>query len=117
MYCILSILFDGKFWWRKNSKDKYINFWSHIAKEFIDFDEYLIFESKNEVDYEFIYDYIIVDEKYFDTYDSYYQNLLDSTQGFIFTIRNSGQFNSKRLLVIPEFCTDVEISYFSFFLI
>ena len=115
MYCILSILFDGKFWWRKNSKDKYINFWSHIAKEFIDFDEYLIFESKNEVDYEFIYDYIIVDEKFFDTHDSYYQNLLDSTQGFIFTIRNSGQFNSKRLLIIPEFCTDVEISYFSFF--
>ena len=115
MYCILSILFDGKFWRIKNSKDKYINFWSQIAKEFIDFDEYLIFESKNEADYEFIYYNDIVDENYFDNFDSYYQNLFNSTQDFIFIIRNSGKFNSKRLLVIPEYSTDVEISYFSFF--
>ena len=116
MYCILSILFDGKFWRRKNSKDKYINFWTQIANEFINFDEYLILESKNEVDYEFIYDYNPkVDENNFDTYDSYYQNLFNSTQDFIYIIRNSGNFNSKRLLVIPEYSTDVEIFLFSFF--
>ena len=116
MYCILSILFDGKFWQSKYSKDKYINFWFQIANEFTDFDEYLIFESKNEVDYEFIYDYNYKeDENKFDTYDSYYQNLFNSTQDFIYIIRNSGNFNSKRLLVIPEYSTDVEISYFSFF--
>ena len=93
MYCILSILFDGKFWRIKNSKDKYINFWSQIAKEFIDFDEYLIFESKNEADYEFIYYNDIVDENYFDNFDSYYQNLFNSTHDFILIIRNSGKFN------------------------
>jgi len=115
MYCILSILFDGKFWRRKNSKDKYINFWYQISNEFIDFEEYLIFESKNEVNYEFIYDYDIVDENYFDTYDSYYQNLFNSTQDFIYIIRNSGNFNSNRLLVVPDYSNDIEISIFSFF--
>ena len=115
MYCILSILFDGKFWRRKNSKDKYINFWYQISNEFIDFEEYLIFESKNEVNYEFIYDYYIVDENYFDTYDSYYQNLFNSTQDFIYIIRNSGNFNSNRLLVVPDYSNDIEISIFSFF--
>jgi endoglucanase len=116
MYCILSILFDGKFWQSKYSKDKYINFWFQIANEFTDFDEYLIFESKNEVDYEFIYDYNYKeDENNYGTYDSYYQNLFNSTQDFIYIIRNSGNFNSKRLLVIPEYSTDVEICYFSFF--
>ena len=120
MYCILSILFDGKFWLNKNSKDKYINFWSQIANEFIDFDEYLIFESKNEVDYGFIYDFNYDDnyeeaENLFDDFDSYNKNLFNSTQDFIYTIRNSGNFNSKRLLVIPEYTTDVEITYFSYF--
>ena len=56
-----------------------------------------------------------MDENYFDTYDSYYQNLFNSTQDFIYIIRNSGNFNSNRLLVVPDYSNDVEISIFSFF--
>ena len=37
MYCILSILFDGKFWRRKNSKDKYITIFSILVLAFPSF--------------------------------------------------------------------------------
>ena len=114
MYCILSVYYDGKFFQKKYSRKKYINFWLQISKEFANFDEHLIFESINGIDYGFIYE-----EEYYknnDSYDyeEYKMNLFNSSQEFIYTIRNSGGYNSHRLLVISELITEVEI-YFNFF--
>ena len=68
LYCILNIQNDGIYgnWlsWGIESKDKYINLWTQIANEFKDYNDYLIFESMNEVYlYNFetnIYDYDVL---------------------------------------------------------
>ena len=53
LYCILNIYNDGYYgnWlsWGIEAKDKYINLWTQIANEFKEFNDYLIFESMNEV--------------------------------------------------------------------
>jgi len=55
LYCILNVYNDGyKTNWLKRGlevKDKYINIWSQIANEFKDYNEYLIFESMDAVDF------------------------------------------------------------------
>ena len=52
MFCILCIYHDKEFWISggQNSKDNYINFWKHIANQFIDKDEHLVFETLSELD-------------------------------------------------------------------
>ena len=91
MYCILDIHHDGisPNWLSQGLKvkDKYINLWSQIAEEFKDYNEYLIFESMNEVEY-------LIN----DSYD--FLTLLSMTQAFVNTIRNSGGKNGDRLLII-----------------
>ena len=95
IYCILSVHHDLEFWTskEKNSPDKYINFWKQIAKEFIDYNDYLIFESMNEISYS-------------------YNSLLIYNQAFVDTIRYSGRFNKERLLIIPQIYTEVELNYY-----
>ena len=97
MYCILCINHDKQFWISKgqNSKNKYINFWKQISNQFIDNDEHLIFETLTDIDE--------------DIKDLF---LLNFTQSFIDTIRNSDGFNKKRLLIIPEMTTENEINNF-----
>ena len=91
MYCILNIHHDGapKNWLSQGLKvkEKYINLWSQIAEEFKKYNEYLIFESMNEVEYlnNDKYDYLV---------------LLSMTQAFVDTVRNSGGKNGDRLLII-----------------
>jgi len=92
MYCILDIHHDGapNYWLSQGLKvkDKYINLWSQIAEEFKNYNEYLIFESMNEVEYrnnDGSYEYLV---------------LLSLTQAFIDTVRNSGGKNGDRLLII-----------------
>ena len=140
MYCILSIRHDGEFWKieGKNGKDKYVNLWSQIANELINFDDHLIFESNNEVNYEPVYyfdendisiefdddDFINYgsnypsdisrdDDDYYDDYDfidnNYYIPLLNTTQSFIDTIRNSGGLNKERLLIISGIHNEIEL--------
>ena len=50
MYCILNIHHDGKSgnWLSEGLKikDKYVNLWAQIAKEFNIYDEHLIFENQ-----------------------------------------------------------------------
>jgi len=94
MYCILCVYHDREFWIseEQSSKDNYINFWKQIANQFIDNDEHLIFETLCEIN-------IDIDYLYF----------LNFTQDFIDTIRNSDGFNKKRLLIIPEMITELEL--------
>ena len=92
MYCILSIYHNDDFWNSEEVKaiNKYINFWKEIANEFKYYDDYLIFESNHKL---------------------YFINitLLNVTQSFIDVIRDSGGLNTKRLLIIPELSTELEI--------
>ena len=116
MYIILSVYFEGIYWQRKNIIYKYINFWKQIGNELINFDEHLIFESKNEYDYQFLYEYHFdFKEDFYYDYENYSMNLFNSTQAFIYTIRNSGGFNKERLLIIPGILNEVEISFYNFF--
>lgn len=79
--------------------DKYSNFWKQIANEFMDYDEHLIFEIKNEI--------MSVDESFHRV--TTYVVLLDVIQIFVDSIRNSTGFNIERLLVIPEVGTELEV--------
>jgi len=91
MYCILSIYHNDDFWNSNEIKaiDKYINFWKEIANEFKNYDDNLIFESNHKL---------------------YFKNitLLNLSQSFIDTIRNSRGLNTKRILVIPKMSTELE---------
>ena len=88
IYCILNVYTDTKEWITGiESKNKYINLWKQIAEEFKDFNEYLIFESMNEPFFLNLYNYN-------------YDTLLNFTQSFVDTIRNSKKFNKDRLLII-----------------
>ena len=94
LYCIINIHNDGEegnwLYYRLNAKEKYINLWSQIAEEFKDINDHLIFESMDNPVY------------YFDYFDDYseYDVLLNLTQAFVDTIRNSGGYNKERLLII-----------------
>ena len=91
MYCILNVQRDSEegnwLWDIKKSKNKYIHLWQQIAEVFKKYDEHLIFESQNEITYKFGEDYD-------------YESLYTLNQAFVDTIRNSGGYNFKRLLLV-----------------
>ena len=101
LYCILNIRNDGEegnwLYDGLNAKEKFINLWSQIAEELKDLNEYLIFESMDSPMYYFTYDNNIK-----------YDILLNLTQAFVDTIRNSGGFNKERLLIIPGMESELE---------
>ena len=107
MYLILSIEHTRQFWnsEERNSKDKYINFWTKIASELNNYDEHLIFESTYEIGYLAFLD---IKYNYFEDKDYYL------SQDFINIIRHSGGSNIKRLLIIPMISSEYELSYFDF---
>ena len=55
LYCILNIYHDDSsenwLFKGKNTFNKYINLWAKFADEFKNYDEFLIFESMNKVDF------------------------------------------------------------------
>jgi endoglucanase len=55
LYCIINIHYDGiiGYWLNEGIKvkDKFLNLWSQIANEFKNYDQYLIFESMNDIEY------------------------------------------------------------------
>ena len=93
LFCILNIHGDGYYvnWLIRGMevKDKYINLWSQIANEFKGYNEYLIFESMDTVDY-----------KHNNYYGFDFTILTNLNQAFVDTIRNSGGNNIERLLII-----------------
>ena len=99
MYCIINVHHDGAYnnWLTKgvSQKDKYINVWTQISNEFKNYNEYLVFESMNDVEY-----------KIGDNYD--YITLLTLTQAFVDVVRNSGGYNGDRLLLISGANKDID---------
>jgi endoglucanase len=112
MFCVLNIHWDGG-WIDSDDKKrfaktfhtfspeaerKYQSYWSQIATYFANRDEHLVFESLNE-------------ESNFDGAGSQkkaYETLGHVNQLFIDTVRASGGNNSKRLLIIAGYNTDIE---------
>ena len=103
MYCIINVHYDCKNdnWLSKgiNAKNMFIKLWSQISKEFINYDEHLIFESMDN-------------PSYYNSENSYdFETLLILNQAFIDTVRNSGGNNKYRLLLIPS--GNSQINFFS----
>ena len=86
MYCIINVHHDGsnQNWLSKGeeSKEKFILLWKQISEEFKDYDEYLIFECMNDIEY---YNFTL---------------LYIFNQEFINIIRNSENKNKERLLIL-----------------
>ena len=103
LYCILNMHNDGYYesWLRRGMevKDRYINLWTQIAIEFKDYNEYLVFESMDEV---YFYDYI--------NFNFDFSTLTNLNQSFIDTIRNSGGNNKERLLIIAGADDDLSMT-------
>jgi len=103
LYCILNIQNDGIYgnWlsWGIEAKDKYINLWTQIANEFKDYNDYLIFESMNEV---YLYN--------FETNIYDYDLLFNFNQAFVDIIRNSGGNNIERLLIVAGAYDDLDLT-------
>jgi len=103
LYCILNVYKDGYYgnWLAMGieAKDKFINLWKQIANEFKDYNDYLIFESMNEVYY---YNPI--------TYLYDYESLFILNQAFVDTIRNSGGSNKERLLIVAGAYDDLDMT-------
>ena len=99
LYCILNIHHDGVSgnWLAQGAhvKARYVTLWTQIATEFKDYDDHLILESMNEVEY-----------KSGDSFD--YNSLLTLTQAFVDTVRGVGGKNSDRLLLISGMNTNLE---------
>ena len=72
-----------------------------IAEEFKDYNEYLIFENMDSVQF-FIQDFF--------TYTFDYSTFYNFTQAFIDTVRNSGGNNKERLLIISGPVSDLELT-------
>ena len=90
MYCIINIHHDGsnQNWLSKGeeSKEKFILLWKQISEEFKDYDDHLIFECMNDVQY---------------NEDNYnYTLLYIFNQECINVIRNSKKYNKERLLIL-----------------
>ena len=101
MYCIINIFHDGSEgnWLSKGliAQKRYIILWEQIAENFKDYDEHLIFESMNHVQYNIGNNYD------FDT-------LFTLTQSFVDTIRSSKGNNKHRLLLITGADTNLDLT-------
>ena len=103
LYCILNIYYDGALILKgKKSIDYFKNLWIQIANEFKNYDELLIFESMNQIEY-----------KYDENIDT---NFLSSlTQNFIDIIRNSGGNNVNRFLLFSGAKVDLVSNLLTFY--
>ena len=103
MYCIINVHNDCKDdnWLSKGlyAKNIFIKLWSQIAKEFINYDEHLLFESMDN-------------PSYYNSEGYDFETLLILNQAFIDTVRNSGGNNKHRLLLISS--GNSQIDFFSF---
>ena len=106
LYCIINVDRDGdKGNWLSqgiSSKEKFIYLWTQIANEFKNYNEYLIFQSMDQVEYKIGNDYD-------------YITLLNINQAFVDTVRNTGGKNSDRLLIVAGMNQDPELTCLSLY--
>ena len=106
LYCIINIDRDGDQgnWLSQgiSTKEKFIYLWTQIANEFKNYNEYLIFQSMDQVVYKIGNDYD-------------YITLLNLNQAFVDTVRNTGRKNSDRLLIVVGMNQDPEVTCLSLY--
>ena len=99
LYCILNVHHDGVSgnWLSQGAhvKARYVTLWTQIATTFKDYDDHLILESMNEVEYK-------------NGNDFDYNSLYTLTQAFVDTVRGLGGKNADRLLLISGMNTNLE---------
>jgi len=99
LYCILNVHHDGVSgnWLSQGAhvKARYVTLWTQIATTFKDYDDHLILESMNEVEY-----------KTGNDFD--FNSLYTLTQAFVDTVRGLGGKNADRLLLISGMNTNLE---------
>jgi endoglucanase len=99
MYCILNVHNDGapNNWLTKgeSAKEKFIILWQQIANEFKAYDEHLIFEAMNDIEYNGEYNYTL---------------LFLFNQAFIDVIRNSEGYNKERLLILSGANKNIDLT-------
>ena len=99
MYCILNVHHDGVSgnWLSQGAsvKTKFVTLWTQIANEFKSYDDHLVLESMNEVEY-----------KTGNDFD--FTTLHTLTQAFVDTVRGTGGNNADRLLLISGMNTNLE---------
>lgn len=81
--------------------NKYIKVWTQIADRFSDYDQRLVFESVNEV---------MIDNYYSESPDPAYSNINALNQVFVNAVRTSGDKNADRVLIIPGYNTDINLT-------
>jgi len=101
LYCIINVNYDGALgnWLSQglSSKDKFIYLWTQIANEFKNYNEYLAFQSMNQVLFKIGNDYD-------------YFTLWNLNQAFVDTVRNTGGKNAERLLIIVGMNGDPDLT-------
>ena len=99
MYCILNVHNDGEYnnWLTKGelAKEKFVILWQQIANEFKEYDEHLIFEAMNDIEYNGEYNYTL---------------LFLFNQAFIDVIRNSEGYNKERLLILSGANKNIDLT-------
>ncbi len=83
-------------------RDRFEKMWTQIAEKFKEYDEYVIFESMNEI-HDGTYQ-----EPTGDDAVRYYDNINTLNQIFVDTVRASGGNNELRCLLIPGWNTDID---------
>lgn len=83
-------------------QERFKKMWEQISTKFADYDEYLVFESMNEI-HDGTYQ-----EPTGDTAQTYYDNINALNQIFVDTVRASGGNNELRCLLVPGWNTNID---------
>jgi endoglucanase len=87
--------------WNQNEiKVKFEKVWQQIANKFKNYNDFLIFESMNEV----------FDGQYGNPNSAYYANLNAYNQIFVDTVRKTGGNNNARWLLVPGWNTNIDFT-------
>ncbi len=108
MYCIMNSHHDS---WdkqfeadRDKAMSRYLTMWGNIAERFEKYDQRLMFESMNEVGFDNIWNQYGGPNGKKEAFDI----LNDMNQSFVDLIRQSGENNSRRYLLIAAYWTNID---------
>ncbi|ORX57944.1 glycoside hydrolase [Piromyces finnis] len=119
MYAIMNIHYDGG-WFdnfatsEKEAFNKYEKIWQQLTEYFVEYDEHLIFESLNE---EGCWDSIWNRYSNSGNKTKAYNLLNTINQDFVNIVRDSGGNNTKRHLLLAGYCTDIDLTVDSAYIV
>lgn len=90
-----------------NIVTRYSGMWREIAQKFVNYDQALIFEGMNEVMISNVY---TRDQFTKEEFDRVYNNIFLLNQAFVDEVRATGPKNTDRVLIIPGYNTDINLT-------